>query len=301
MIGGSEDSEARCAKRHGTGGTAGSAAARSQKRSKARWVFGGRWDESRRLRLRGSSSPRRQANMRCARDARWLTGRRQPSPWCSIVQTRACRDRRGLGSASAQARGGGAGDVTRVSWRSGPTRATPERRAMDARRRDSGPCPAKRPAARGPPARASAPTGPRCGAISTRAIAAGRSGAALRSTAPITGRSIASSTGGVRAGGALWQGIGGGGRCGRRLPVRAMPDGLLPISGGAQGQKDWAGTPCQCMRGDGRDAAVGQLLCEAIAPAQLTIALEAVAHLEAPARGLSCHPFGPSVRAGRAY
>jgi len=90
----------------------------------------------------------------------------------------------------------------------------------------------------------------------------------------------------VREGGALLQGIVGCGVCGRRMTVRYMPDGIRPISVGAQVHKDFAGTTCQCMRGDGMDAAVAQLLLEAIAPAQLTIALEAVEHLEAQAQAI---------------
>ena len=39
-------------------------------------------------------------------------------------------------------------------------------------------------------------------------------------------------------------------------------------------------------RGDGIDAAVAQLLLAAIEPAQLTIALEAIEHLEAQARAI---------------
>jgi len=90
----------------------------------------------------------------------------------------------------------------------------------------------------------------------------------------------------VRDGGALLQGIVGCGRCGRRMTVRYMPDGLRPIYVCAQVHKDFAGKTCQCMRGDGIDAAVAQLLLEAIEPAQLTIALEAVEHLEAQARAI---------------
>jgi hypothetical protein len=93
--------------------------------------------------------------------------------------------------------------------------------------------------------------------------------------------------GGVREGGALLQGIVGCGRCGRRMTVRYMPDGLRPIYVCAQVHKDFAGKTCQCMRGDGIDAAVAQLLLAAIEPAQLTIALEAVAHLEAQARAIA--------------
>jgi Recombinase zinc beta ribbon domain/Recombinase len=90
----------------------------------------------------------------------------------------------------------------------------------------------------------------------------------------------------VREGGALLQGIVGCGVCGRRMTVRYMPDGIRPISVCAQVHKDFAGTTCQFMRGDGMDAAVAQLLLEAIAPAQLTIALEAVEHLEAQAQAI---------------
>ena len=90
----------------------------------------------------------------------------------------------------------------------------------------------------------------------------------------------------VREGGALLQGIVGCGVCGRRMTVRYMPDGIRPIYVCAQVHKDFAGKTCQCIRGDGIDAAVAQLLLAAIEPAQLTIALEAVAHLEAQAQAI---------------
>jgi hypothetical protein len=90
----------------------------------------------------------------------------------------------------------------------------------------------------------------------------------------------------VREGGALLQGIVGCGRCGRRMTVRYMPDGLRPIYVCAQVHKDFAGKTCQFIRGDGIDAAVAQLLLEAIEPAQLTLALEAVEHLEAQAHAI---------------
>jgi DNA invertase Pin-like site-specific DNA recombinase len=93
--------------------------------------------------------------------------------------------------------------------------------------------------------------------------------------------------GAVREGGALLQGIVGCGVCGRRMTVRYMPDGLRPIYVCAQLHKDFAGKTCQCLRGDGIDAAVAQLLLAAIEPAQLTIALEAIEHLEAQARAIA--------------
>ena len=92
--------------------------------------------------------------------------------------------------------------------------------------------------------------------------------------------------GAVREGGALLQGLVGCGICGRRMTVRYMPDGIRPIYVGAQVHKDFAGKTCQCIRGDGIDAAVAQLLLAAIEPAQLTIALEAVEHLEAQAQAI---------------
>jgi DNA invertase Pin-like site-specific DNA recombinase len=92
--------------------------------------------------------------------------------------------------------------------------------------------------------------------------------------------------GAIRVGGALLQGSVVCGVCGRRMTVRYMPDGIRPIYVCAQLHKDLAGKTCQFMRGDGIDAAVAQLLLAAIEPAQLTIALEAVEHLEAQARAL---------------
>lgn len=92
--------------------------------------------------------------------------------------------------------------------------------------------------------------------------------------------------GAIREGSALLQGLVVCGVCGRRMTVRSMPDGRRPIYVCAQLHKDFAGKTCQCMRGDGIDAAVAQLLLAAIEPAQLTIALEAVEHLEAQARAI---------------
>jgi DNA invertase Pin-like site-specific DNA recombinase len=92
--------------------------------------------------------------------------------------------------------------------------------------------------------------------------------------------------GAIRDGSALLQGLVVCGVCGRRMTVRYMPDGRRPIYVCAQLHKDFAGKTCQSMRGDGIDAAVAKLLLAAIEPAQLTIALEAVEHLEAQARAI---------------
>jgi len=93
----------------------------------------------------------------------------------------------------------------------------------------------------------------------------------------------------VREGAALLQGIVGCSVCGRRMSVRYMLDGRRPIYECNQLHKDFAGKTCQSIRGDGIDAAVAHLLLAAIEPAQLTIALEAVEHLEAQARAID-HP-----------
>ena len=70
------------------------------------------------------------------------------------------------------------------------------------------------------------------------------------------------------------------------MTVRYMPDGLRPIYVCAQLHTQFAAPTCQFIRGDGIDAAVAQLLLAAIEPAQLTIALEAIEHLEAQARAI---------------
>ena len=92
--------------------------------------------------------------------------------------------------------------------------------------------------------------------------------------------------GATREGSALLQGIVVCGACGRRMTVRYMDDGVRPIYVCAQRHTDFAEKTCQFVRGDGMDAAVAQLVFAAMAPAQLTIALEAVEHLEAQARAI---------------
>lgn len=92
--------------------------------------------------------------------------------------------------------------------------------------------------------------------------------------------------GAVREGGALLQGIVSCGGCGRRMTVRYMSDGRRPIYVCAQLHNQFAAQTCQFIRGDGIDAAVAQLVLAAIEPAQLTIALEAIEHLEAQARAI---------------
>jgi hypothetical protein len=90
--------------------------------------------------------------------------------------------------------------------------------------------------------------------------------------------------GAVREGHALLQGLVLCGRCGRRMTVRYMDDGIRPIYVCAQVRKDLAGKTCQYLRGDGIDHAVGQVFLSAMQPAQLQISLATLAQLEERAR-----------------
>jgi DNA invertase Pin-like site-specific DNA recombinase len=90
--------------------------------------------------------------------------------------------------------------------------------------------------------------------------------------------------GAVRAGAALLQGIVVCGRCGRRMGVRYLDDGATPSYECHQAHVDFAAPTCQSMRGDGVDAAVTRTFLDAIQPAQLTISIATLEHLEAQAR-----------------
>ncbi len=92
--------------------------------------------------------------------------------------------------------------------------------------------------------------------------------------------------GAVREGSALLQGLVVCGRCGRRMTVRYMEDGLRPIYLCAQVHKDLAGTTCQFLRGDGIDQAVAQLFLAAMQPAHLHVSLATLAQLEERARAV---------------
>ena len=90
--------------------------------------------------------------------------------------------------------------------------------------------------------------------------------------------------GAVREGLALLQGIVLCGRCGRRMSVRYLPDGMTPIYVCAQLHSQRAETTCQTLRGDGLDAAVAQAFLEAMQPAQLEVSLATLDQIEARAR-----------------
>jgi hypothetical protein len=90
----------------------------------------------------------------------------------------------------------------------------------------------------------------------------------------------------VREGRALLQGIVMCGRCGRRMSVCYMEDGMRPIYVCDRLHKDLAGKTCQFMRGDGIDEAVARMFLAAMEPAQLAVSLAAVKQLEAQARAV---------------
>jgi DNA invertase Pin-like site-specific DNA recombinase len=92
--------------------------------------------------------------------------------------------------------------------------------------------------------------------------------------------------GAVREGAAMLQGLVLCGRCGRRISVRYLQDGLTPLYECNQAHTQHAAPTCQTMRGDTIDAAVTQRFLEAIQPAQLEVSLAALDQIEARARQL---------------
>jgi DNA invertase Pin-like site-specific DNA recombinase len=92
--------------------------------------------------------------------------------------------------------------------------------------------------------------------------------------------------GAVREGSALLQGLVVCGRCGRRMTVRYMEDGVRPIYLCAQVHKDLAGKTCQFLRGDEIDQAVAHLFLAAMQPAHLQVSLATLAQFEERARAV---------------
>jgi DNA invertase Pin-like site-specific DNA recombinase len=90
--------------------------------------------------------------------------------------------------------------------------------------------------------------------------------------------------GAVREGPSLLQGIVLCGSCGRRMTVRYQRDGSVLIYECSQAHSQLAVKTCQTMRGERIDQAVVHCFLQAIEPAQLEIALAALAQLEARAK-----------------
>lgn len=88
----------------------------------------------------------------------------------------------------------------------------------------------------------------------------------------------------TREGMALLQGIVLCGRCGRRMTVRYLEDGVTPVYHCSRAYHQFGEPTCQTLRGDGVDAAVARLFLAARQPAQLEISLATLAQLEERAR-----------------
>ena len=88
----------------------------------------------------------------------------------------------------------------------------------------------------------------------------------------------------ARGGTALLQGIAICGRCGRRMTIHYLQDGVTPVYKCTYAYHQFGEPTCQSMRGDGIDAAVAQLFLAAMQPAQLEISLATPDQLEAQAR-----------------
>src|SRR4029077_7210415 len=90
--------------------------------------------------------------------------------------------------------------------------------------------------------------------------------------------------GSPRGGGALLQGLvlcGGGGR---RMTIRYMDDGKIPLYECNQLHKQLGEKTCQSLRGDGIDAAVAAAFLEAMRPAELEVSMAAIDQIAAQAR-----------------
>ena len=92
--------------------------------------------------------------------------------------------------------------------------------------------------------------------------------------------------GAPREGTALLQGIVRCGRCGRRMSVRYLNNGLIPTYECHSLHAHSGGPTCQSLRGDGVDAAVAQAFLEAMRPAQLEVSMAAFDQIAAQARQL---------------
>ncbi len=90
--------------------------------------------------------------------------------------------------------------------------------------------------------------------------------------------------GAVREGAALLQGIVMCGRCGRRMTIHYLDNGVTPVYKCRQVYKQLAGPGCQSIRGDGVDGAVTRVFLEAMQPAQLEVSMAALDQMEARAR-----------------
>src|SRR5262249_23942811 len=90
--------------------------------------------------------------------------------------------------------------------------------------------------------------------------------------------------GALRAGAALLQGLVLCGRCGRRMTIRYMDDGKIPLYECNQLHKQLGEKTCQSLRGDRIDEAMARAFLEAMRPAQLEVSMAAIEQLAEQAR-----------------
>ena len=90
--------------------------------------------------------------------------------------------------------------------------------------------------------------------------------------------------GAVREGTALLQGIVLCGRCGRRMSIHYLQDGVTPVYKCDQAYHQFGEPTCQSIRGDDIDAAVAQLFLETVQPAQLEVSLATLEQIETRAK-----------------
>jgi DNA invertase Pin-like site-specific DNA recombinase len=90
--------------------------------------------------------------------------------------------------------------------------------------------------------------------------------------------------GALREGAALLQGLVLCGRCGRRMTIRYMDNGNIPLYECNQLHKQLGEKSCQSLRGDRIDAAVAGTFLEAMRPAQLEVSMAAIDQIAQQAR-----------------
>ena len=90
--------------------------------------------------------------------------------------------------------------------------------------------------------------------------------------------------GAIREGAALLQGLVLCGRCGRRMTIRYMDDGKIPLYECNQLHKNRGEKTCQSLRGDRIDEAVARAFLEAMRPAKLEVSMAAIDQISDQAR-----------------
>jgi DNA invertase Pin-like site-specific DNA recombinase len=92
--------------------------------------------------------------------------------------------------------------------------------------------------------------------------------------------------GAIREGAALLQGLVLCGRCGRRMTIRYMEDGKVPVDECNRLHNAFGEKVCQSLRGDRIDAAVAAAFLEAMQPAELEVSMAAIDQVAEQARRL---------------